>query len=489
VSMSSARAAAGPIELVASRVGRANAALAIIAGAYLMIALDSTVVNVALPRIGTDLRFSPTDLAWVFNAYLLTFGGLLLLGGRVGDVFGRRRAFITGLSLFTFASLLAGTAASDAWLIAARGLQGVGAALATPNTMALLATNFEEGPARNRALSVYAAVAMGGASVGLVVGGVLTTYASWRWAMFINLPIGAAIAFLAPRFLDDTERRPGRLDATGALVSTLAMGSIVFGLIRAGSNGWDEGSFASLAAGVALLSVFLVIERQALQPIVPLHLLRNRRRIGAYLNMMLFPTAFLGPFFFLTQYLQETRGFAPLEAGLAFLPQTFATVLAVRVAPWLLARYGAVRLLLSGGALVATGVAALTRLTSATPYAPGILVPLMLIGTGVGWTFMPLNVTILAGVRPGEAGAASAVAQAMQWVGGSLGLAILVTVFGAASKPDVLAAADTAGAPAAAVAAELMTRGVSSALTVGVLFALATMAVTLTVIARGRTAE
>ncbi len=494
MSVSSAREAASLTELAAARVGRANAVLAVIAGAYLMIALDSTVVNVALPNIARDLRFSPAELAWVFNAYLLTFGGLLLLGGRLGDVLGRRRVFLAGLSLFTVASLFAGLAASDTWLIAARAVQGIGAALATPNTMALLATNFEEGPPRNRALSAYSAVAMGGASVGLVVGGILTTYASWRWALFINLPIGAAIVFLAPRLLEDTERRPGRLDLVGALTSTAAMGLIVFGLIRAGSNGWDGGTFAALTAGLVLLALFLVAEARAAQPIVPLHLLRNGRRLGAYLNMLLLPSAIFGPFFFLTQYLQDVRGFAPLQAGLAFLPQTFATVLAVRLAPRLLVRFGAIRLLLAGGVLIVAGVAWLSRLTPDGAYATSILVPLMLIGVGVGWSFMPLNVTILAGVPGAEAGAASAVAQAMQWVGGSLGLAILVTVFSAASKAGggpaaagatTAASGSAAGSAAAlATAAELFTRGVSGALSVGVLFAVATMVLTLTVIAR-----
>ncbi len=495
MSVSTAREAASLTELAAARVGRANAVLAVIAGAYLMIALDSTVVNVALPNIGRDLRFSPTELAWVFNAYLLTFGGLLLLGGRLGDVLGRRRVFLAGLSLFIVASLFAGMAASDVWLITARAVQGIGAALVTPNTMALLATNFEEGPPRHRALSVYSAVAMGGASVGLVIGGILTTYATWRWAMLINLPIGAAITFLAPRLLEDTERRPGRLDLPGALTSTAAMGSIVFGLINAGSNGWDSLTFTSLAVGLMLLTTFLVLEARAAQPIVPLHLLRNRKRAGAYLNLLLSPVAIFGPFFFITQYLQEVRGFAPLQAGLAFLPQTFATILAVRVAPLLLARLGAVRMLLIGGALVAIGVGWLSRIGPDASYATAILVPLMLIGTGAGWSIMPLNVTILAGVPGSEAGAASAVAQSMQWVGGSLGLAVLVTVFGAASKAgggavaaSTAATANASVASSAALAAQLFTRGISGALSVGLLFILATMVVTATVIARRREA-
>lgn len=488
MSVSTAREATRLTQFVAARLGTANAMLGLIAGAYLMIALDSTVVNVALPAIQADLRFSTTGLAWVFNAYLLTFGGLLLLGGRLGDILGRRRMFVTGVAIFTVSSLLAGLAQSAAWLIAARALQGVGGALATPNTMALLATNFREGRERNRALSVYSAVAISGASVGLVVGGILTTYASWRWSMFINVPIGLAIAWLAPQLIADTARRPGRADVAGALTSTLGMGAIVFGLIRAAANGWDGRTFASLGLGAAMLVAFVVVELRAAQPIVPLHLLRSRRRAGAYLNVLLLPGALFGTFFFMTQFLQEIRGFGPLEAGLAFLPQTFAAVAAVRVAPRIVARFGAPPLMLAGGVLAVAGVALLTTTQPASAYAPWILVPLVLVGAGYGWSFMPLNVTILEGVPAHEAGAASAVTQSMQWVGGSLGLAVLDTVFGSASR----AAAATLRPGDLAAPAVIFTRGMSSALDVAVGLVIATMVVVVTVIgtrARSRVAE
>lgn len=482
MSVSTVRERSGTVALLAERVGRENAVLGVIAGAFLMIALDSTVVNVALPNIGRDLHFGSADLAWVVNAYLLTFGGLLLLGGRIGDVFGRRRVFTAGLTLFTVASVLGGVAPTSAWLVAGRALQGVGAAMATPNTMALLATNFEQGPARNRALSVYSAVAMIGSSTGLVVGGIVTTYASWRWSLLINVPIGLAIVGLAPRILEDTTRRPGRLDVAGAALSTFGMGSIVFGLIRGGANGWDQLTWTSLGVGLALLVAFLLVELRADQPIVPIHLLRSLRRSGAYLVLLFLPGAIFGPFFFLTQFLQEFHGFQPLAAGVAFLPQTIGAIVSVRLAPRVLARIGPVRMVVVGASMVAIGLALLTRLGPDTGYFPSVLVSLVLIGMGAGWLFMPLNVTILSGVASAEAGAASAVAQAMQWVGGSLGLAVLVTVFGTAARSD----SPTPGVRAADFAATAFLHGASSAFTVGVLFALTAIALVTMVVARGR---
>jgi len=473
--------AAGLARIIAARAGRANAMLGLIAGAYLMMALDSTVVNVAAPAIQSDLHFSTAGLAWIFNAYLLTSGGLLLLGGRLGDIFGRRRTFVTGVAVFTVASALAGFAASDAWLVAARGLQGVGAALAMPNTMALLATNFAEGAPRNRALSVYATVAISGASIGLIVGGILTTYASWRWSMFINLPIGAAVAYLAPQLVEDTERRPGRLDVAGALSSTAAMTLIVFGLTRAGSDGWDGLTLGIVGVGLALLAAFIVIETTAAQPIVPLHLI-VRRRAGAWLNVLLLPGALFGTFFFMTQFLQEVRGFGAFEAGLAFMPLTIAAIVAARVAPRLVGRYGPLPLMLAGGVLVLGSVLALGRTDAGTQYLPTFPVVFAALGWGFGWSFMPLNVTILSGVPGHEAGAASAVTQSMQWVGASLGLAILVTVFGSASRAAAMTAS-TARTPIDQAA--VFAAGMSSALQVSAVFVVATLAIAVLVI-RGR---
>jgi EmrB/QacA subfamily drug resistance transporter len=410
---------------------RPSAILAIIALGYLMIVLDTTIVNVALPSIQTDLHFSSTSLAWVLNGYFLSFGGLILLAGRAGDVFGRRRVFQTGIGVFATASLLGGLAPSAGILIAMRVLQGAGAALIAPNTMALLAANFAEGPTRNRALSVYSAVALTGGSIGLLLGGVLTTWATWRWTMFVVVPVGLVIIALAPRLLAETERRAGRFDLGGAVTSTLGMSALVYGLIRAAAVGWTTEVWTELAIGGVLLAVFVAIEARAGQPIVPLRLFARRQRTGAYLNIVLLTSAMFGTFFLLTQYLQTVRGFGPFEAGLAFLPQTGSAFAAVRLAPRIVARFGLRPPMIVGAALVATGMTLLSRITPDSPYLPNIVVPIMLLGAGLGSSFLPLNATILTGIAPGEAGAASGVAQAMQWVGGSLGISVLVTVFGA----------------------------------------------------------
>jgi MFS family permease len=252
-------------------------ALAIIAGAQLMVVLDATIVNIALPHIQEALHFSTTGLSWVLNAYTLTFGGLLLLGGRAGDILGRRRVFITGILLFSLASLLGGLATSSGWLLACRALQGVGGAIASPTALALITTNFAEGRERNRAFGVFAAVSGSGAAVGLLAGGMLTSWLSWRWVLFVNVPIGILIALAAPLYIAESERHPGRFDVGGALTSTAGMALLVYGFIRAAQDGWsDPLTIGSFIAAVGLLSVFLSIETRTRQPITPLHMFSNR---------------------------------------------------------------------------------------------------------------------------------------------------------------------------------------------------------------------
>ncbi len=448
--------------------GRGTATLAVIALGYLMIVLDATIVNVALPSIQADLRFDRANLAWVFNAYLLAFGGLLLLGGRAGDVFGRRRVFRLGVALFAVASLLGGLAPSAMSLIATRVLQGVGAAMIAPNTLALLAANFPEGPRRNRALSVYATIGLTGGSIGLLLGGLITTWASWRWVMLVVVPVGAAIVLLVPRVMAETERRAGRFDVLGALTSTLGMTSLVYGLITAGASGWTSGAWTELGIGAALLLAFAVIETRVGQPIIPPRLFAERHRAGSYLNLMLLTGAMFGTFFLLTQYLQAVRGFGPLMAGLAFLPQTGSAIVAVRLVPRAIARFGARVPMLAGGILAAVGMVGLTRLSAGSTYFPDLVVPMMLLGSGIGASILPLNVTILAGIAPETAGAASGVAAAMQWVGGSLGIAVLVTTFGAATR----AGTSTSGSSAA-----VFSLGAASAFTVAVGFIVAALVI------------
>src|SRR5438445_2871512 len=323
--------------------------LAIVLACQLMLILDVSVVITALPKLQSTLGFSPAGLSWVQNAYTLAFGGLLLLGARAGDILGRRRVFVAGIALFTAASLLGGRAQSAWWLLAARTAQGVGAAVAAPSTLALLTLTYREGRERTRALSFYSAISGGGGSVGLVVGGMLTSWASWRWGLFINVPIGIALILLAPRYLPETERRTGRFDLTGAATSTLGMTALVYGFVRAAADGWsDRGTVGAFAAAAFLLAAFALTELRAEQPITPLHLFASRERSGAYAARILVVGGMFGTFFFLTQFFQEVAGFSPLQAGVAFLPQSLVVFAMLLVVPRIMRRVGSGPLLVGG---------------------------------------------------------------------------------------------------------------------------------------------
>src|SRR5260221_5122005 len=293
--------------------------------AQLMIVIDLTVVNIALPSIARSLDFSAPSLAWVLNAYSLTFGGLLLLGGRAGDFLGRRRMFVAGIAVFTAASLAGGLATSAAWLLAARAVQGVGGAIASPAVLATIVSGFPEGRERTRALGVFTGVMMGGASLGLVLGGLITEWANWRWVLFINVPIGIAAILAARRVLPESARQPGRFDIVGALTSTAGMSALVYAFIRAASSGWaDRLTLGAFAAAAALLAAFVLTEAHSPQPITPLRLFADRSRSASYVARLLFVAGMFGMFFFLTQYIQEILGVSPLRAGLAFVPLTGA---------------------------------------------------------------------------------------------------------------------------------------------------------------------
>ncbi len=409
--------------------------LGIILATYLMIILDATIVITALPQIHRSLGFSSTGLSWVQNAYTLTFGGFLLLGARAGDILGRRRVFVAGIALFTLASLMGGLAQSSSWLLAARAVQGIGAAIAAPSTLALLQISFPEGPERARAIGAYSAVAGGGGSIGLVLGGMLTSWVSWRFGLFINVPIGAVLIFLAPRYLPESERRSGHFDLAGAASSTLGMTALVYGFVRAASAGWgNRVTVASFVAGVALLGTFIATEMRAEQPITPLHLFASRERSGAYAARVLVVSGMFAMFFFLTQFLQGVRDFSALQAGLAFLPVTAVMFGAARMAPRLAPRFGNSRLLVGGVFLAMVGMAWLSRITADTSYFPQIALPMLLLGLGIGTALTPLTTAGVAGVDPKDAGAASGVVNVAQQLGSSLGLGILITVFAAASR-------------------------------------------------------
>ncbi|MGW3245186.1 MFS transporter [Streptomyces sp. NPDC001070] len=431
----------------ARRDGRPGIALAVIAACQLMVVLDATIVNIALPHIQDALSFSTTDLSWVLNAYTLTFGGLLLLGGRAGDILGRRRVFVFGILLFSLASLLGGFAQEPWQLLAARSLQGVGGAIASPTSLALITTNFPEGPERNRAFGVFAAVSAGGGAVGLLAGGMLTDWLDWRWVLFVNVPIGLLIAFLAPKFISESERHPGRFDIAGAVTSTLGMASLVYGFIRAADKGWrDTLTLSSFGAAVVLLAAFVAIERRAREPITPLKMFADRNRSGTYVMMLSLAAAMFGMFFFIVIFVQNVLGYSAIAAGFAFLPVTVAIVTGAGLSTRFLPVLGPKPFLVAGSALTGLGMAWLTLIDPGSSYAGGVLGPMLLFGFGMGLNFVTLTLTAVSGVAQHEAGAASGLLNAMQQVGGSLGLSILVTVFGTASRnkaadlvPDFLA--------------------------------------------------
>ncbi|MFH9674958.1 MFS transporter [Streptomyces sp. NPDC017405] len=452
---------------------RPTAVLILLVTCQLMIVLDTAAVNVALPRIRDDLGFSPSGLSWVVNAEMLGFGGLLLLGGRAGDILGRRKVLLTGVALFAGGSLLSGLAPAAWWLVAARAVQGVGAALATPAALALLVAAFP-GPARNRALGVYASVSGVGGAVGLILGGLLTDVGSWRWVLMINVPIGLALLLALPRFLDESERRPGRFDPAGALASTVGVIALSYGFIRAAAEGWGD-TVTQVSFGVAalFLALFPVVELRVRQPVVPLRLFADRNRSGAYAILLLLAASMMSQFFFLVQFLQDVRKFSPLETGLAFLPMSAATFLCSR---WTgrLSQQLSPRPLMAAGALCGTaGMVWLTRIDAGTGYAGGLLGPLLLFGTGLGLLLVMATSAGVSGVEPQHSGTASSMVHVAQRLGGGVGLAVLVTVFGSASRKS---------AARGNAADEVLADGISRAFTVGSAFMVCALLLSLLVI-------
>ncbi|MET8628949.1 MFS transporter [Kitasatospora sp. NPDC004669] len=496
--MATSRALATPPPATARRGRHPGIALTVIAATQLMVVLDITIVNIALPHIQQALKFSTTDLSWVINAYTLTFGGLLLLGGRAGDILGRRRVFIVGVLVFGFASLLGGVAQNSAWLLAARALQGVGGAIASPTALALIATNFKEGPERNRAFGVFSAVAGAGGAIGVLLGGMLTSWLSWRWVFFVNVPIGIAIALLAPLYIDESERHPGHFDLTGAFTATAGMVSLVYGFIRTSDHGWtDAVTLTAFSLAVLLLAAFVANEQRARQPITPLHLLRDRNRSGTYGLMLCVAATMFSIFFFITLFVQEILGFSPLRAGFAFLPISVATIAAAQFAARNQIRWGPKPFLTTGSILVLAGVTWATRIDIDTTYASGILGPTLLFGFGMGSIFVPVILTVVSQVAPHETGAATGMLNTTQQVGGSLGLSILVTVYGTASRnearrqvgrflqqatPEQALQFETTGKLPAPQSSEVLVHGIARAFQTGLVFAALAVVITMFVI-------
>ena len=410
-------------------------ALAVIAGAQLMIILDATIVNIALPHIQEALGFTATSLSWVLNAYTLTFGGLLLLGGRMGDMFGRRRMFMLGIAIFSIASLLGGFAQSEAWLLAARVAQGVGGAIASPTALSLVTTTFPEGPERNRAFGVYAAVSGAGAAIGLILGGLLTQLLSWRWVFFVNVPIGVLLFSVTPYVLHESEPSEGKLDLPGALTSTLGVGSLVFGFIHAASDGWsDPLTLAAFTAAAILLAAFIFIESRTAQPLMPLRMFADRSRSSSYVVMLLIAAALFAMFFFLTQFVQEVLGYTAIQAGFAFLPVSIVVVIVAQIAAKVVTKTGPRALIATGSVAVGVALLVLSQLNADSKYVTLLLPAMIIMAIGLALIFVPITLTAVARVEHQDAGIASALLNVSQQVGGTLGLSILITVFATAAR-------------------------------------------------------
>ena len=406
-----------------------RAILAIILTSYVMIVLDTSVVLTGLPKIHQQLGFTDTGLAWVQSAYTLTFGGFLLLAARAGDILGRRRMLITGLAVFTLASVEIGLAQSPEMMIASRAVQGLGAAILAPSTLALLQTTFTDSAERMKAVAWYSAVAGVAASVGLVMGGVLAEWLSWRAGFFINLPIGVLMIAAARRYIAESPRAPGQFDAAGAVSSTLGMAALVYGFIRSASAGWGDAiTLGAIAGGLLLLAAFIANEARAAQPVMPLRLFASRERVAAYLARMLFLAAMIGFFFFTTQYLQVTAHFGASATGLAFLPMTLVNFAVAMAVSQLGRRYGGARLMAAGLALGVVGMAWLSRVSVDSAYLTAVALPMVLIGAGQGMALSQLTASGISGVAPQDAGAASGVVNVAHQLGNSLGLAVLVAI-------------------------------------------------------------
>ena len=412
-------AAAGP--------AHPRAILTIILVSYFLILLDNSVIFTGLPSIAAALGLDAAGLSWVQDAYTLVFGGLLLLGARLGDLLGRRRVFVAGLAVFVTASFLIGVAPTGWWLIGSRALQGVGAAVVAPSALSLLTSSFPEGPQRSRAVAWYAATAGIGASLGMLVGGAATQWISWRAGFFINVPIGIAMAALAPRYLPTTRPQPGRFDLGGALGTTLGFGALVLAIIASAGRGWaDPVVVGSLLVGIVVLSALFVHEHRVDQPIMPLRLFANRRRSGAYAARALYLGAMMGFFFFTTQLLQTSLGFTAFQAGLGFLPMTVVNFGVATMLPRLARRFGEAPVLVAGVAFTLVGMAWLAQVDSSSAYLTGVALPMVLIGIGQGLAFAPLTSFGIAGVPAEDAGAASGLVNTAHQLGMATGLAILV---------------------------------------------------------------
>jgi EmrB/QacA subfamily drug resistance transporter len=442
--------------------------LGLLASAQFVVVLDASIVNVALPSIGEALDFSQSNLAWVVNSYVLTFGGFLLLGGRLADLLGRRRVFMGGLVLFALASLAGGFAATEGQLIAARAVQGLGAAILSPAALAIVTTTFSDGAERNKALGVWGAVAGSGGAAGVLLGGVLTDTLGWEWVLWVNVPIGVGAAALAPALIAESRSSSTSrtFDVAGAVSITASLTLLVYALVDAVDVGWGSAqTIVLLAISALLLAVFVIIERRSTAPLVPFHIFRLRTLTGANVVGLLIGASLFSMFFFISLYMQQVLGFSPIKSGFSYLPLALTIILAAGIASQLVTRLGFKPVLLTGLAFIAAGLTWFSQVSVGGSYVSDVLGPSLLAAVGLGFSFVPVTIAAVAGVQEREAGLASGLINTSQQIGGALGLAVLATV--ANSRTDDLLAQ---GGGSAALP-EALTEGFQAAFLTGAGFA------------------
>jgi EmrB/QacA subfamily drug resistance transporter len=457
-------------------------ALALLATTQFVIVLDAAIVNVAIPSIGRDLHFAAENLTWIPNAYALTFGGFLLLGGRMADLLGRRRLFMVGLVLFSFASLLGGLSANEGQLIAARALQGLGAALLAPSALSMVTNMFAEGAERNKALGIWGAVSGSGGAAGVLLGGILTQYAGWEWVLWVNVPIGVLAAFLAPRLLVESrkEAETKTFDALGAVTVTAGLSLLVYGLVDTVNSGWgSQKTLLLLAAAAVLLTIFIATELRSRSPLMPFRIFRLRTLSGANIVGLLVGASLFAMFFFLSRYMQEVLGYDALKAGLCYLPLALAIIASAGAASVLVTKLGFKPVLIAGMACVAVALVWLSRVPVDGSYVRDLLGPMIIAAIGLGLAFVPVTIAAVSNISPDDSGLASGLINTSQQVGGALGLAILGTI--ASSRTNGLVAG-AGGDPGALPSA--LTEGFQRAFLAGAGFAVLGIIATL-VLVRG----
>ncbi|WP_374116436.1 MFS transporter [Hoyosella sp. YIM 151337] len=430
-------------------------AIIVLSALQLMVVLDGTVVNLALARLQDDLGLSDSGRTWVVTSYALAFGGLMLLGGRLGDTFGRKRMFIFGVAVFTFASLIAGLATTDLTLIAARVLQGAGAAVASPTAFALVATSFAPGPVRNQAFAIFAMMTGLGSVSGLLLGGALTEI-SWRWIFLVNIPVGLLIVYKARTALPESQGPRRSLDVPGAILATAGCTAVVYGLQHGAESGWDSVAVTvALALGAVLLVAFLFAERNAKNPLLPFILFRNRDRVATFAAIMIAGAITMCMAVFIALFVQDVLLFSPLQAGLSFVPFAFALGISAQIASKLAVRYQPRWLIATGGLLVAAGLGYASTMTESSTYFPDLFIPILVVGSGIGMSVVPLTLCAVAGVRSSEIGPLTAIALVAQTLGGALGLGAV----GALATARTLSLGGSTGPASAMNSAELQALG------------------------------